>query len=849
MPNYSYGSTWKDRVLRFIEALINYANQEIEGDLPKDLTDLEISWKGNSDSESKLMVKTELSILEKLSQKVHGDKSLTREIIRQILNHYLVEVVPIIKDHRSKPHGSSTWHFTLILWSKEAKTNLEEIKERWGKRHREENQVLQTPVQEVREKVRENINVRCGMMRVLDMEQPIGLGDIYTKVNILEKITGRQRLEIKGLLQGCASEDFDRFQLGGIRQKRVSGLDVVEQHSKLMIFGKPGAGKTTFLKRLAISCIDNKDEFQKDQVPIFIALKEFAEAKGQPELPTYITQQWEENCGILDIDIANTVLNQGRALVLLDGLDEVRKTDHSRVIGEIQRFTNRFSGCQFVITCRIAAQDYTFEQFTEVEVADFEDKQIKEFVGKWFAAKQDPVKAKTFIQKLEANKPVKELATNPLLLTLLCLVFSDLYDFPRSRSELYKEGLDVLLKKWDAKRNIERDQVYRNLSLRGKQDLLSQIAFETFDKSEYFFKQRAIEKKIEAYLDNLKDANTKPDARQKDSEAVLKAIEAHHGLLVERARGIYSFSHLTFQEYFTANQIVNSPASQALKALESLSSHITEKRWREVFLLAVEMLRPADDLLKAMKAEVDKILAGDKQLQKFLAWVQAKSESVEASYKPAAIRAFYFSLVSALALASARALDLTLALALARARALDLALASARALDLDLDLDLALDRALALASASDRASDLTSASDRASDLALALALALACARDRARASKTDNNELEQDISILRDELPDRECDLTTRKEWWKSNGNTWLERLSQVMIKHRNIGHDWQFSDEQSQKLQQYHDANKFLVECLNSDCYVTREVREEIENTLLLPMAEIEKRKKTKRE
>ena len=69
------------------------------------------------------------------------------------------------------------------------------------------------------------------------------------------------------------------------------------------------------------------------------------------------------------------------------------------------------------------------------------------------------------------------------------------------------------------------------------------------------------------------------------------------------------------------------------------------------------------------------------------------------------------------------------------------------------------------------------------------------------------------------------------------------------MIKHRNIGHDWQFSDKQKEKLQQYYDANKFLVECLDSDSYVTREVREEIEETLLLPMAEIEKRKKTKRE
>lgn len=66
------------------------------------------------------------------------------------------------------------------------------------------------------------------------------------------------------------------------------------------------------------------------------------------------------------------------------------------------------------------------------------------------------MKAERFIEKLQANKRIFDLATNPLLLTLLCLVFEENEDFPANRSELYKEGLDILLKKWDAKRNIEQ---------------------------------------------------------------------------------------------------------------------------------------------------------------------------------------------------------------------------------------------------------------------------------------------------------------------------------------------------------------------------------------------------------
>ncbi|MBD1843702.1 hypothetical protein H6F89_09875 [Cyanobacteria bacterium FACHB-63] len=63
------------------------------------------------------------------------------------------------------------------------------------------------------------------------------------------------------------------------------------------------------------------------------------------------------------------------------------------------------------------------------------------------------------------------------------------------------------------------------------------------------------------------------------------------------------------------------------------------------------------------------------------------------------------------------------------------------------------------------------------------------------------------------------------------------------MLKYRNIGHDWQFTNAQRALLQKYYDANTLLVDCLNSDCYVSREVRQDIEETLLLPISEIEKR------
>ena len=157
---------------------------------------------------------------------------------------------------------------------------------------------------------------------------------------------------------------------------------------------------------------------------------------------------------------------------------------------------------------------------------------------------------------MNEDESIRELATSPLLLTLLCLVFGEEGDFPSNRSDLYGEGVKIMLKKWDAKRNIQRDDHYKKLDVQRREDLLSYVALQTFRENEYFVKQRRMEGYIADFISNLRDVDPEPESLRMDGEIVLKSIQAQHGLLVERARRIYSFSHLTFQEYFTAREIV-----------------------------------------------------------------------------------------------------------------------------------------------------------------------------------------------------------------------------------------------------------------------------------------------------
>jgi hypothetical protein len=137
--------------------------------------------------------------------------------------------------------------------------------------------------------------------------------------------------------------------------------------------------------------------------------------------------------------------------------------------------------------------------------------------------------------------------------------------------------------------------------------MLSVIAYHTFTGGQYFIPQRQLEKHIIDYMRNLPDVQE--TALEIDSEAVLKAIEAQHGLLIERAKGIYSFSHLTFQEYFTARYIIDQQASDSVQAI--INQHFPEDSWREVWLLATSMASSADALLLAMRVRISNFAADE----------------------------------------------------------------------------------------------------------------------------------------------------------------------------------------------------------------------------------------------
>ncbi len=668
-------------------------------------------------------------------------------------------------------------------------------------------------VQKLRTAHYDKIQARCGTLHLLDIAQPIGLNDLYVDVNILEEMTSKRWIESTDL-QNFDINEFDRFGLGKVHQKRVWGIEAFVQHSKLMVLGKPGSGKTTFLQSIAMSC--NQGFFQPDCLPIFISLKNFADdirGRNQINLFSYIYESFC-NFGITEQELIK-VLSSGKALILLDGLDEVTGEDCDAVIKSIRYFLDTFYKIRIIITCRIAAQTYKFYGFTEVEIADFSKTQIAAFANKWFlaVAKNSNMEAKAlankFMQKIELTENLQflELASTPIILNLTCLLFQCLKDFPAARSELYRKGLELLLVRWDEARGIKRDQVYHDLSLLHKIKLLSYVATITFTQGEYLLSATKMRQHIADYLRYLPETKNDVDALELESGAVLKAIEAQHGLLIERAREVYSFSHLTFQEYFTAREIVANANSETLK---EFVAHLNEKRWREVFLLSSEMLRPADNLLQLIKDKIDTLINENTKLQNFLSWVYQKSVVASKFYHPASVRAFYFTI--SLPPEHPLAQNQKLAISLDHEIAVNLGV--------DLALDLALTHALAVSLG------------MSADIFFQRFSALMLALDLEHLLK-EQASLQKSLQDLKDELPSTVQGREALKIWWQTHGETWTEKLRTLMISDRQIGHIWYFTSEESLCLQQYWDAHQLLIDCLKCAINVTPSLRQAIENSL----------------
>ena len=450
---------------------------------------------------------------------------------------------------------------------------------------------------------------RIARLQILDMTRPLDVTDIYVRLRLHEETRPSYHLEIHSRETMPGTDPNALLKLGQKRleQRTSTALtpeEALRKYKRCVIVGDPGAGKSTLLKYLVLRSADGHLP-DLPAFPIHIELQAFA-TSDQRDLLAFSAAVWQERYGFPHkeaLDALQTALRDGRALLLLDALDETatgatkEQADASyvQVSQKITDLATRYPQAPLVVSVRKAGyyQHVRLPGFTEVEVLDFSPDDSSQFIQRWFAVHPDTKKrnhAPDLIARLERNPRIQALAANPLLLTLIVLVYEDQFDLPERRAELYRQCVEILLTKWDTSRNIRRRRAFKP---EHKRQLLEEIAWHFHQQGQRYFPEPEL---LECIATFLPAVGIGPE----QSRQILDEIAAENGLLKEQARGWYGFLHLTLQEYFAAQYAVDH------QQIDAILRKRDDPWWEEVLLLYAGRIPDASALLQRLLEGIDK---------------------------------------------------------------------------------------------------------------------------------------------------------------------------------------------------------------------------------------------------
>jgi hypothetical protein len=464
-----------------------------------------------------------------------------------------------------------------------------------AKRQEEANAKQAQIVEEHAKSYRSKLSAELCHLSISDLPNvpsSLNLESMYVQLQVREEELLRyvKEEEMPPLAAGEPTELLRRSQVHIAKRAELPLLpeDALVKFQRIAVLGDPGAGKTTMERYLALK-ISKQVEPKLSYFPIYVELGRFVDS-GKNDLLDFIADDLDDRYGFPN---ARPYLEQqlldGKAALLLDGLDEVvggatqteAQATYKQTADEINRLATRFSQTPIVITCRKAGWRGGLKQFQTLEVLDFSWEQIQEFVNRWFDS--NPSKAEGLRTALAENLRMQTLAANPLILSLIAIVYQKDLELPERRAQLYNRCLEVLLQEWDSRRNIQR---FSQFTTDRKRDLLEEVAWHFHKSGRRYFPKDEL---LEVIADFLPTINIP----REDNKAILEEIAAQYGLLKEQAHGWYGFGHLTFQEYFAALAVKDKGAI----ALPEVVAHRHEPWWEEVILLLAGMMNDATVLL------------------------------------------------------------------------------------------------------------------------------------------------------------------------------------------------------------------------------------------------------------
>lgn len=408
-----------------------------------------------------------------------------------------------------------------------------------------------------------------------------------------------------------------------LREAHDSGhtkLDEALAHQRLVIVGDPGAGKTTFIRRVAwLLCRANLDQqpeilrqrlgftgdLQPDVLPAFIRVSDLAEhvrvSADRADRPTngnspawladFLGTRCQERAQGLDAAFFQQQIADGKVLFLIDGLDEAPSDRVRQEMSDIiKSAATAYRNCRIVVSTRPGGyrDDVVLSGFARAEIGALDDQAIAGFLGRWTEAlyPENPTRAAEhladLLESLAARMEIRRLARNPVMLTALGVVHWNERRMPEQRAELYES---ILM--WLARSREQRaDRLRPEEALRVMQELALAMQMHR-DGRQVQVPRRWAAEQMQHEFRGLETARERLAAAEK----FLDDEELDSGIVVRRGNDV-RFWHLTFQEYLS---------SRALAARE-------DKEQRELLLPAGGGRESfsADELLAAKKRHTEK---------------------------------------------------------------------------------------------------------------------------------------------------------------------------------------------------------------------------------------------------
>ena len=455
----------------------------------------------------------------------------------------------------------------------------------------------------------------------------VRVSDVYTKLFL----TGRGRRSDESVVDAVLNPPKPEEMEGRRPQKEeeeripIQAVEAIGGLDRLVVLGQPGGGKSTLVNHVTAHLArlrSGESELaplsgwnpEERLLPVRVILRDFAAwvpagAKGTEQLVWDYLEEMVREWACPDFfPILRRELEYEGGAVFFDGLDEVSEADESkkrtRLVSAIEAFARSLRKCRVMVTCREYAyrgsQEWRLpaDLFPVVELDRFREEQIRSFLTAWFSATREHrgwsrEKAETeagfLFQEISDREHLRELAPNPLLLTLMAIVHGA-SGLPENRADLYERAVLLLLAAWENR--VERDAngcrvrpseiAKLGIPVRTLRGPLERLAVAVHEKQEAAGGNRSGQADISriAVMEEL--CATLGDDVVK-ARAVVDYIENRAGLLQGHCGNTFRFPHRTFQEYLTATGLLRRSDPET-----ALADRVRRNPdfWREVFLLA-----------------------------------------------------------------------------------------------------------------------------------------------------------------------------------------------------------------------------------------------------------------------